>query len=59
MAVHHPHFNTAKVTLFEARLTSTDLSVKEIDQTLGKLAEETAEPAAVGDLDALRERVAA
>lgn len=47
----------AKVTLFETRLDSADLSVKEIDQTLTKLAEETAEPAAVGDLDGLRARV--
>jgi hypothetical protein len=47
----------AKVGLFEARLESADLSVREIDQTLQKLGEETAEPAAVGDLDALRLRV--
>jgi hypothetical protein len=47
----------AKVGLFEARLESADLSVREIDQTLQKLGEETAEPAAVGDLDALRGRV--
>ncbi|WP_251150901.1 DUF349 domain-containing protein [Cellulosimicrobium sp. Marseille-Q4280] len=47
----------AKVALFEARLTSTDLSVKEIDQTLARLSEETAEPSAVGDLDALRAQV--
>lgn len=47
----------AKVALFEARLTSTDLSVKEIDQTLARLTEETAEPSAVGDLDGLRARV--
>lgn len=47
----------AKVALFEARLESADLSVREIDQTLAKLGEETAEPAAVGDLDALRGRV--
>ncbi|NNH55192.1 DUF349 domain-containing protein, partial [Promicromonospora citrea] len=49
----------AKVGLFEARLESADLSVKEIDQTLQKLGEETAEPAAVGDLDGLRARVEA
>ncbi len=49
----------AKVSLFEVRLQSADLAVKEIDQTLAKLREETAEPAAVGDLDALRERVTA
>ncbi|PRZ04389.1 uncharacterized protein DUF349 [Isoptericola sp. CG 20/1183] len=48
----------AKVALFDTRLDSADLSVREIDQTLSKLAEETAEPAAVGDLDALRDRVA-
>jgi len=47
----------AKVALFETRLDSADLSVREIDQTLTKLAEETGEPAAVGDLDALRTRV--
>lgn len=47
----------AKVTLFEARLQATDLSVKEIDQTLTRLTEELKEPAAVGDLDALRERL--
>lgn len=49
----------AKVVLFEARLGATDLSVKEIDQTIARLTEEVAEPAAVGDLDALRERLAA
>ncbi|GAB2467167.1 DUF349 domain-containing protein [Xylanimonas ulmi] len=49
----------AKVSLFETRLSSADLSLKEIDQTLARLGEETAEPAAVGDLDGLRERVAA
>ena len=47
----------AKVVLFETRLTATDLAVKEIDQTLTKLAEELAEPAAVGDLDGLRARL--
>ncbi|MEN0128114.1 MAG: DUF349 domain-containing protein [Brevundimonas sp.] len=47
----------AKVTLFEARLTATDLSVKEIDQTLSRLTSEIAEPAAVGDLDGLRARL--
>lgn len=47
----------AKVVLFEARLGATDLPVKEIDQTLAKLTEETAEPAAVGDLDDLRARL--
>jgi hypothetical protein len=47
----------AKVVLFEARLGASDLPVKEIDQTLAKLTEETAEPAAVGDLDGLRARL--
>ncbi len=47
----------AKVNLFEARLAGTDLSVKEIDSTLAKLTAETAEPAAVGDLDGLRAHV--
>lgn len=47
----------AKVTVFEARLGATDLSVKEIDQTLARLTEETAEPAAVGDLQGLRARL--
>ncbi|RYV52903.1 DUF349 domain-containing protein [Pengzhenrongella frigida] len=47
----------AKVVLFEARLGATDLPVKEIDQTLAKLTEEAAEPAAVGDLDGLRARL--
>ncbi|WP_285102424.1 DUF349 domain-containing protein [Promicromonospora sp. MEB111] len=50
---------SAKVGLFEARLESADLSVREIDQTLQKLGEETAEPAAVGDLAGLRTRVEA
>lgn len=49
----------AKVTLFETRLTGSDLSVKEIDSTLARLTEETTEPSAVGDLDALRSRVQA
>ncbi|GEL93657.1 DUF349 domain-containing protein [Cellulomonas composti] len=49
----------AKVTVFEARLGATDLAVKEIDQTLARLTEELAEPAAVGDLDGLRARLEA
>lgn len=49
----------AKVVLFEARLAATDLSVKEIDTTLTHLGEELAEPAAVGDLASLRERLGA
>ncbi|WP_435300167.1 DUF349 domain-containing protein [Timonella sp. A28] len=48
-----------KVTLFETRLNTADLPIKEIDSTLKKLLEETAEPAAVGDLPGLRTRVAA
>ncbi|WP_416220871.1 DUF349 domain-containing protein [Cellulomonas sp. S1-8] len=47
----------AKVVIFDARLSAADLSVKEIDQTLTRLTEELAEPAAVGDLDALRTRL--
>ncbi|WP_225754464.1 DUF349 domain-containing protein [Actinotalea sp. Marseille-Q4924] len=47
----------AKVVLFEARLAATDLAVKEIDTTLTHLGEELAEPAAVGDLAALRARL--
>jgi len=49
----------AKIALFETRLHTADLPIKEIDATLKKLAEETAEPAAVGDLPALRNRVTA
>lgn len=49
----------AKVTIFEARLSGADLAIKEIDATLARLTEETAEPSAVGDLDALRARVSA
>ncbi|KGM12506.1 DUF349 domain-containing protein, partial [Cellulomonas carbonis] len=47
----------AKVVLFEARLSATDLAVKEIDSTLAHLTEELAEPAAVGDLQGLRDRL--
>lgn len=47
----------AKVAVFEARLQATDLAVKEIDQTLTRLTEELAEPAAVGDLEGLRTRL--
>lgn len=49
----------AKVGLFETRLTATDLSVKEIDTTLKHLGVELEAPAAVGDLDGLRARLAA
>ncbi|MFB9953903.1 DUF349 domain-containing protein [Cellulomonas denverensis] len=47
----------AKVAVFEARLQATDLAVKEIDQTLTRLTEELSEPAAVGDLAGLRDRL--
>lgn len=47
----------AKVSLFETRLGTADLAIKEIDSTLNKLRQETAEPAAVGDLVGLRSRV--
>lgn len=47
----------AKVSLFETRLGTADLAIKEIDSTLAKLRQETAEPAAVGDLASLRSRV--
>jgi hypothetical protein len=47
----------AKVALFETRLSATDLSVKEIDSTIGKLSEELTAPAAVGDLVGLRTRL--
>jgi len=47
----------AKVVLFEARITATDLSVKEMDATLEHLASELDAPAAVGDLDGLRRRL--
>ena len=46
----------AKVELFRTRLAATDLSIREMDTTLEHLAEELAEPAAVGDLDGLRAR---
>lgn len=45
----------AKVLLFQARLDRADLGVKEIDSTLARLGNELAAPAAVGDLDGLRE----
>lgn len=47
----------AKVGLFEARLKATDLTVKEIDQTLAHLTEDLTEPSAVGDVDGLRARL--
>ncbi|WP_324652078.1 DUF349 domain-containing protein [Georgenia sp. H159] len=46
----------AQVVLFETRLPQ--LQTKEIDQTLSTLTEALAEPAAVGDIDGLRERLA-
>lgn len=48
----------AKVGLFETRLAATDLGVKEIESTLEHLTAELEAPAAVGDLDALRARLA-
>ena len=48
----------AKVGLFETRLAATDLGVKEIDGTLEHLTAELEAPAAVGDLDGLRARLA-
>ncbi|HHT41388.1 MAG TPA: DUF349 domain-containing protein [Actinomyces sp.] len=45
----------AKVNLFEMRLPT--LNGKEIEQTLKSLDEELKEPAAVGNLDGLRDRV--
>ena len=47
----------AKVVLFEARLGSAEMSVKEIDQTLARLGDEISEPSAVGDLAALRTKL--
>ena len=48
----------AKVGLFETRLTATDLGVKEIESTLEHLTAELEAPAAGGDLDGLRARLA-
>lgn len=47
----------SKVALFETRLGSADLAVKEIDQTIARLTEDLAEPSAVGDLASLRARL--
>lgn len=47
----------AKLVLFETRLATADMTVREIDQTLSRLTEELQEPAAVGDLDGLRARL--
>lgn len=49
----------AKVVLFEARVSATDLSAKEMDTTLDHLTEELTAPTAVGDLDRLRRRLQA
>ncbi|GEO33370.1 DUF349 domain-containing protein [Cellulomonas aerilata] len=49
----------AKVVLFETRLATTELAQKEVEQTLTKLSEELADPAAVGDLAGLRGRLGA
>jgi hypothetical protein len=47
-----------KVDLFANRLEAADLSVKEMDGTLGRLEAELETPAVVGDLAGLRARVA-
>lgn len=47
----------AKVVLFEARLSSSELAIKEIDQTLARIDADLVEPSAVGDLAGLRARV--
>lgn len=47
----------AKVELFAARLDSSTVKTREIDDSLKNLREETKEPAVVGDLAALRARV--
>lgn len=46
----------AQVKLFESRISN--IAPKEIDQTLAALKSETESPAAVGDLDGLRNRLA-
>jgi len=48
----------SKILIFEARLAAADLSQHEVQQTLTKLTEETVEPSAVGDLEALRTKIA-
>lgn len=47
----------AKVELFAARLESSNVKSREIDESLKNLTEETKEPAVVGDLAALRTRL--
>ena len=46
----------AQISLFAERLPK--LAEREIDQTMSSLREQVSEPAAVGDLPALREKVA-
>jgi hypothetical protein len=48
----------AAVERFQARLDGAELSVKDIDRALTGLDESLAEPAVVGDLSALRDRLA-
>ncbi|MCI1984184.1 MAG: DUF349 domain-containing protein [Bifidobacteriaceae bacterium] len=47
----------AKVELFAARLSSSNIKTREIDESLKNLDEETKEPAVVGDIQALRTRL--
>jgi tetrahydromethanopterin S-methyltransferase subunit G len=47
----------AKVELFAARLESSSIKTREIDESVKNLAEETKEPAVVGDIAALRTRL--
>ena len=48
----------AKLDLLAARLTSPNIKTREIDESVKLLGEETAEPAVVGDLAALKARYA-
>jgi hypothetical protein len=47
----------SKVELFAARLESSSIKTREIDESLKNLAEETKEPAVIGDLAAVRTRL--
>jgi hypothetical protein len=47
----------AKVELFAARLKSSNVKTREIDESLKNLSKETKEPAVVGDIQALRTRL--
>lgn len=48
----------AKIELFAVRLKSSTVKTREIDESLKNLTEETKQPAVVGDLEALRNRLA-